>query len=60
MSYPKLWLPHLYTMETNKWVQRCVGKSVWCKKILGFWWKHFPPINFVDLHLFSSNRWADK
>ena len=36
MSYQKLWLPHLYTMESNKWVQKWVGKSVWCKMYYDF------------------------
>ena len=33
MSYQKLWLPHLYTKESNKWVQRCVGKVFGVKSI---------------------------
>ena len=33
MSYQKLWLPHLYIMESNKWVQRWVGKVFGVKSI---------------------------
>ena len=36
MSYQKLWLPHLYTMESKKWIQRWVAKSVWCKMYQDF------------------------
>ena len=60
MSYPKLLLPHLYTMESNMWVQMWVGKSVWCKKYQDFGGNIFLLLISWIYTFFSSNRWADK